>query len=415
MTSDKAPTRAHREPPRRTPGETGRPSAAPAAGPGTPPPPVTPGTSGGPNAPDTPGSSTAPPTAPPAAPRTTSRDVARAAGVSQAAVSLVLGDKWRGRVSPAKAEAVRAAARDLGYRPNLAARNLRMGSTRTVLLVVPALTTEFFARVYTGAARVAADHGFGVVLYPSPEGIGPARDPFASAAATLDGVLASSMAADALTALRTAGLPLVMLDSDPDDERAAATVNLDIAGGVRQLAAHLLGLGHRRLAHLAADVDSWTFALRARTLDAALGEVPGAVLRREPAELSVAAGLHAAHTVLTGPGPRPTALLCDDDILAAGALKAVRRLGLRVPEDVSVTGFDDLALAVAVEPELTTVRLPAEEFGEAGMRALLAVLDGGPAAVPALPVELVARGSTAPPSAAGAPLRNGNAVRPGGR
>ncbi|WP_333765070.1 LacI family DNA-binding transcriptional regulator, partial [Streptomyces sp. IBSBF 2390] len=104
--------------------------------------------------------------------RPTSRDVAQAAGVSQAAVSLVLGDKWRGRVSETTAERVREAARDLGYRPNLAARNLRLGHTRTVLLVVPALTTEFFAGVYTGAARVAADNGFGVVLYPSPEGIG---------------------------------------------------------------------------------------------------------------------------------------------------------------------------------------------------------------------------------------------------
>ncbi|MBZ4014536.1 LacI family transcriptional regulator, partial [Streptomyces purpurogeneiscleroticus] len=98
--------------------------------------------------------------------------MARAAGVSQAAVSLVLGDKWRGRVSQAKADAVRTAARELGYRPNLAARSLRLGRTRTALLVVPVLTTEFFARVYTGAARIAADSGFGLVLYPSPEGIG---------------------------------------------------------------------------------------------------------------------------------------------------------------------------------------------------------------------------------------------------
>ncbi|MGP8302958.1 LacI family DNA-binding transcriptional regulator [Streptomyces inhibens] len=346
----------------------------------------------------------------PATARTTSRDVARAAGVSQAAVSLVLGDKWRGRVSPAKAEAVRTAARELGYRPNLAARSLRMGRTRTALLVVPALTTEFFARVYTGAARIAADHGFGVVLYPSPEGIGPARDPFDSAAATLDGVIASSMAAEALTALRAAGLPLVMLDSDPDDDRATATVNLDIADGVRQLTGHLIALGHRRITHLAADVHSWTFDVRAQAVTAALDGVPGALLRRQPAALGVDAGLHAAHTALTGPGPRPTALLCDDDIIAAGACKAVRRLGLRVPEDISVTGFDDLALAVAVEPELTTVRLPAEEFGEAGMRALMAALDGRPAEATTLPVELVTRGSTAPP--ADAP---GNAARPGGQ
>ncbi|MFI5525127.1 LacI family DNA-binding transcriptional regulator [Streptomyces platensis] len=335
----------------------------------------------------------------PAAARVTSRDVARAAGVSQAAVSLVLGGKWRGRVSPGKAEAVRAAARELGYRPNLAARSLRMGRTRTVLLVVPALTTEFFARVYTGAARVAAEHGFGVVLYPSPEGIGPARDPFDSAAATLDGVIASSMAAEALTALRDADLPLVMLDSDPADDRADATVNLDIADGVRQLTGHLTALGHRRITHLAADVRSWTFEVRARAVTESLRGVPGALLRRQPAALGVDAGLHAAHAALTGPGPRPTALLCDDDIIAAGACKAVRRLGLRVPEDVSVTGFDDLALAVAVEPELTTVRLPAEEFGEAGMRALMTVLDGRPGDAPTLPVELVTRGSTAPPQA----------------
>ncbi|MEU8683301.1 LacI family DNA-binding transcriptional regulator [Streptomyces sp. NPDC048611] len=344
------------------------------------------------------------------APRVTSRDVARAAGVSQAAVSLVLGDKWRGRVSPGKADAVRAAARELGYRPNLAARSLRMGRTRTVLLVVPVLTTEFFARVYTGAARVAADHGFGVVLYPSPEGTGPARNPFDSAAATLDGVIASSMAAETLTALRDADLPLVMLDSDPGDDRADATVNLDIADGARQLTEHLSALGHRRITHLAADVRSWTFDVRARAVADSLHGVPGALLRRQPSALGGDAGLHAAHAALTGPGPRPTALLCDDDIIAAGACKAVRRLGLRVPEDVSVTGFDDLALAVAVEPELTTVRLPAEDFGAAGMRALMAVLDGRPAPAATLPVELVTRGSTAPP--AGAP---GNAARPGGR
>ncbi|WP_392841780.1 LacI family DNA-binding transcriptional regulator [Streptomyces sp. LN500] len=113
----------------------------------------------------------------PAPARPTSRDVARAAGVSQATVSLVLGDKWRGRVSEATAERVRSATQDLGYRPNLAARSLRLGRTRTALLVVPALTNEFFARVYTGAAAVAAEHGFGVVLYPSPDGTGPPGTP----------------------------------------------------------------------------------------------------------------------------------------------------------------------------------------------------------------------------------------------
>ncbi|MDX3850486.1 LacI family DNA-binding transcriptional regulator [Streptomyces sp. AK02-01A] len=332
----------------------------------------------------------------------TSRDVARTAGVSQATVSLVLGGKWRGRVSERTAGLVRDAARELGYRPNLAARNLRLGRTRTALLVVPALTNEFFARVYTGAAEVAAEHGFGVVLYPSPEGIGPARDPFASARAALDGVIASSMATGALDAIRGddgADLPLVMLDSDPAAPGAAARVNLDVADGMRQVTRHLLGLGHRRLVHLASAVDSWTFDVRAGAVAEAVRRVPDAVVRTVSAPLEVEAGRAAAERALTGPGPRPTALVCDGDILAAGACKAVRRLGLRVPEDISVTGFDDLALATAVEPELTTVRLPAEAVGGRGMSALLAVLDGRAPETGDLPVSLVVRGSTAPPAA----------------
>ncbi|MFE9094690.1 LacI family DNA-binding transcriptional regulator [Streptomyces sp. NPDC007264] len=329
--------------------------------------------------------------------RPTSRDVARAAGVSQAAVSLVLGDKWRGRVSETTAERVRAAARDLDYRPNLAARNLRLGRTRTVLLVVPALTTEFFAGVYTGAARVAARHGFGVVLYPSPEGVGPARDPFHSAQAALDGVIASSMAADALTAIRGDRLPLVMLDSDPHGSLGAATVNLDIGDGVRQVAEHLLALGHRRLLHLAADIPSWTFRTRAQALGARLAREPGTTLRTTRAPITIDEARAATETALAGPGPRPTALVCDDDKLAAGAYKAARRLGLRIPDDLSVTGLDDLALATALDPELTTVRLDAELFGERGMQALLAVLEGHAPHQGDIPVELVVRGSTAPP------------------
>ncbi|GGY48643.1 LacI family DNA-binding transcriptional regulator [Streptomyces omiyaensis] len=334
---------------------------------------------------------------PTAGARPTSRDVARTAGVSQATVSLVLGDKWRGRVSERTADTVRAAARELGYRPNLAARSLRLGSTRTALLVVPALTNEFFAHVYTGAAAVAADHGFGVVLYPAPDGLGPARDPFASAQAALDGVLASSMATDALEAFRGSDLPLVMLDSDPAGPGAAAHVNLDVAEGMRLVTAHLLGLGHRRFLHLASAAPSWTFDVRAAALAHALR---GAQVRTVRSPLNVADAREVAGRALSAPGPLPTAVVCDDDLLAAGVCKAARRLGLRVPEDLSVTGFDDLSLATAVEPELTTVRLPAEEFGRRGMTALLAVLAGERPEPVDLPVRLTVRGSSGPAPAA---------------
>ncbi|WP_415948752.1 LacI family DNA-binding transcriptional regulator [Streptomyces sp. KLOTTS4A1] len=333
--------------------------------------------------------------------RPTSKDVARTAGVSQAAVSLVLRDKWRGRVSEATAERVRAAARELGYRPNLAARNLRLGSTRTALLVVPALTNDFFARVYTGAARIAAAHDFGVVLYPSPGGIGPAKDPFASARSAIDGVIASSMAAGALADIsRGTDLPLVMLDSDPADTTAAAHVNVDLADGMRQMTEHLLALGHRRFLHLGADVDSWTFGVRAEAVARTLRTTAGTSLRRAPAPLSVHGARSAAEQALAAPGPQPTAVICDDDIIAAGTCKAARRQGLRIPQDISVAGFDDLALSTAVDPELTTIRLPAERVGESGMQALLHVLEGREPRSDALPVELVVRDSTAPPPSA---------------
>lgn len=325
--------------------------------------------------------------------RPTSRDVATAAGVSQATVSLVLGDKWPGRVSERTATHVRETATRLGYRPNLAARNLRLGSTRTALLVVPALTNEFFARVYTGAARVAAEHGFGVVLYPSPDGTGPARDPFASARAALDGVIASSMAADALRAIGGDTLPSSCSTATPPRTPPPPT-----------------------------STSPW----------------PTACARSPPTSSPTATGASSTSPPPSTPGPstpapkpwppswapktscapyapphrgrrpcgrrsrprrppgRPTAIVCDDDILAAGACKAARRLGLRVPEDLSVTGFDDLALATAVEPELTTVHLPAERVGEQGMTALLAVLEGTPWTAPDIPVRLITRGSSGP-------------------
>lgn len=330
--------------------------------------------------------------------RPTSKDVARTAGVSQATVSLVLGDKWHGRVSERTAGAVRDAAHALGYRPNLAARALRLGTPRTALLVVPALSGEFFARVYAGASALAARHGVGVVLYRSPAGVGPAVNPFDPARAAIDGVIASSMAVDAPAAIRGASLPLVMLDSDPAAPGSAARVNLAVADGMRQVARHVLGLGHRRLLHVASSVPSWTFDARARALDEAVCAAPGAALRRVRTALDVRAAHETVRAALAADaGPRPTALVCDDDVLAAGACKALRRLGLRVPDDMSVTGFDDLPLATALEPELTTVALPAERVGERGMAALLAVLDGRAPESGDLPVTLVPRASTAPP------------------
>jgi DNA-binding LacI/PurR family transcriptional regulator len=311
--------------------------------------------------------------------------------VSQSTVSLVLAGKAEGRVKPETGRAVREAAERLGYRPNVAARNLRLGRTRTVLLVVPTLDGPFFGPVYTGAARVAAERGFGVVVHPWTDDASPARSPVDIEA--IDGVLASSLGGG-ITGL--GGVPLVLMDDDPAGP--APTVNVDVAGGMRAIAAHLTGLGHRRIGHLAAAVDAWTFRVRGEALAAEIGP-----LVRRTTAIDVGAARTAALALLDRPD-RPTVLVCDDDLIAAGAYKAARALGLDIPGDLSVTGFDDILVATALEPELTTIRLPAEEFGAQAMTALLERLDGHTPADVSLPGELIVRGSTAP---AGAGRRSG--------
>ncbi|MCW2858313.1 MAG: Transcriptional regulator, LacI family [Actinoallomurus sp.] len=310
--------------------------------------------------------------------------MARAAGVSQSTVSLVLAGKSEGRVKPETGQAVREAARRLGYRPNLAARNLRLGRTRTVLLVVPTLASPFFGAVYTGAARVAGERGFGIIVHPWNDDAVPARSPVDIEA--IDGVLASSLGGG-VTGMSE--VPLVVLDNDPADP--APAVNFDVAGGMRAIAGHLTGLGHRRIGHLAAAVDAWTFRVRGEVL---AEEAP--VVCRATSAIEVTAARTAALTLLNRPD-RPSALVCDDDLIAAGAYKAARALGLDVPHDLSITGFDDILVATALEPELTTIRLPAEELGARAMTALLERLDGHAPPDVSLPGELMIRGSTAPP------------------
>lgn len=333
----------------------------------------------------------------PATSRPTSKDVAQEAGVSQSTVSLVMGGKWTGRVSPATARSVHEAAERLGYRPNPAARNLRLGTTRTVLLMVPTLTAPFFGPVYTGAARVATRHGFGVVVSTWPDERNAPDGPFAAPHETIDGILASSLEAarlgdEALAGF--AGTPAVMLDSGPQGD--VPTVDFGVADGMRAVARHLAALGHRRFGHVAAGVDQWTFHARAQALADVVRDVPGGALLRERCEIDVASAKEAAGRLLAR-RDRPSVLVCDDDLIAAGAYKAARARGLAIPDELSVTGFDDVLLATALEPELTTVRLPAEELGEQGMTALLELLAGTRPEPRVLPGRLVVRGSTAPP------------------
>jgi DNA-binding LacI/PurR family transcriptional regulator len=324
--------------------------------------------------------------------RPTSVDVARSAGVSQATVSLVFSGSAAGRVSEATRARVKEAADALGYRPHAAARTLRLGRANTIALVVPDIRNPFFAAVLHGASEAARQAGVTVVLLDveNHRRQWQARARAAMAAGALDGLLLSSL--DPPTSRADLKSRLVLLDAGRSTRMPS--VKLDVQGGTTAALRHLLDLGHRRIAHLGSSIRLPTFIAREDAYHGALRKAGlGALDMYAP--LDPEAARPTARDLLE---QDPTAVFCDDDLLAAGLYKAARDIGLSIPGDVSVVGFDDIALARLLEPELTTVAVPAERLGADGVRQLLALLNGTPpTARAALALKLIVRGSTAPP------------------
>jgi DNA-binding LacI/PurR family transcriptional regulator len=324
-----------------------------------------------------------------AAERVTSVAVAERAGVSQSTVSLVLSGKARGRVSEATAEAVRRAADELGYRPNRAARALRMGAARMVCLVVPDVTNPFFGQVLRGAAHAAGDAGFEVALVDVGREERPALESFSAlAAGPADGFLLFGLVPPA--GERTDRVVLVEREAP-----GLPSVRFRFEDAVRAAVEHLVALGHTRIGHITAAVAEPVFAQRVAASDAAVAAAGLPPVTRVRSAINHVDATNVARELLAR-DDRPTAVLCDDDIIAAGAGVAARELGLRIPADVSLVGCDDLPVASVVDPPLTTLRADGHELGAAAFELLAEVLDGRGPRPRRLPVELVVRGSTGP-------------------
>jgi DNA-binding LacI/PurR family transcriptional regulator len=310
--------------------------------------------------------------------------------VSQSTVSLVLSGKSAGRISRRTEEAVRRAADELGYRPKIAARALRTGAARSVGLVVPDVTHPFFGLTMRGAQEAAWSAGYAVALVDVPLDR-PLEAPLeALRAGPADGFIYFSVEPPER---RPGGERIVVIEAEP---AGVPWVALDTAGGTDAALAHLLELGHRRIAHLGSRVQYPTFQIRMARWRAALESVGV-----EPSpSLWAGSGFDfddAAAAAATLLDASPTAVICDDDILAGGVYLAARSRGLRIPDDVSVVGFDDLPFARVLSPGLTTVRADARRLGAVAFEALASVMAGEEVAGQTLPVELVVRGSTAPP------------------
>jgi DNA-binding LacI/PurR family transcriptional regulator len=324
--------------------------------------------------------------------RVTSVDVARHAGVSQSTVSLVFSGKGSGRVSEATQERVRRAARELGYRPNVAAQALRLGTSRAVALLVPDVTNPFFSRVLRGAQRAAQEAGYTVALVDTANDRRWEEQSFeALRAGPVDGYLLFEVSApEALGADQA----VVLMEAEAPGR---PSVRFDAEGGAAAAFEHLVELGHRRIGHLAAAFDAPTFHMREAARRRVLAEAgldPDAQ-PRALTPITIDDARDAAGAVLD---QGPTAVFCDDDIIAAGLYLATRERGLRVPRDLSVIGFDDMDFARVLDPSLTTVALDAEQLGASGFELLEGRMAGRRTRRRlVLPAELLVRGSTAPP------------------
>lgn len=335
-------------------------------------------------------------------------DVAREAGVSKSAVSFAFNSP--GRLSADTVTRIRGVADRMGYRPHPVARMLTAGQTTTIGILSPqalgqVFANPFFALFAEGVASVTEEHGFGL-LFISPLGGSLAR---ALDRATVDGVVALGLDErhPELGSIRLAGLPAVVVDAPAWSGHGAILV--DDEGGARQAAEHLLALGHRDILVMGVEPavgeadDEGVAGRRLGGYRAAFRSagvaLPPERIARPPATIE---GGEAAFVRAWSAGHRPTAVLCMSDAAAAGVLAAARRLGIRVPEELSIVGFDDLPLTRFTDPPLTTVHQPVRRKGEAAASMLLEALQRPPAddqdRVLVLETRLVVRRSTAVPS-----------------
>lgn len=333
-------------------------------------------------------------------PSPTLEDVARLCGVSTATVSRVLNTP--GLVRPATRERVAAAVAALGYTPHFGGRALASNRTQTVGAVIPTMENAIFARGLQSMQEELTDAGITLLVATSNYDAGrEAKQISALVGRGVDGLILIGEARDAgvYDLLERRGIPFVLVWSWRADSPWPC-VGFDNRAAARAMADRVLDLGHRHVAMIAGILHNNDRAqarvegVRAALADRGLALDPEALVE---AKYSLDAGAAAARSLL-GREPRPTAILCGNDVLAAGAMLGIREAGLRVPEDISLTGFDDIELARLLDPPLTTVHVPHRRMGQAAARLLLRLCaDEEEVQSVVIQADIVERGSLAPP------------------
>ncbi|KAA0009943.1 substrate-binding domain-containing protein [Billgrantia pellis] len=331
----------------------------------------------------------------------TIKDVALAAGCSTATVSRALANPEK--VSEATRLRVASAIDEVGYAPNVAARNLRRAESRTIVTLLPDISNPFFSEIINGMEEVAHQAGYQVLIGDCE------RDPARAEAYfnllptnQADGIIL--LTADIPRGLvrhadARADAPLVMaceFFSDVD----LPTVTIDNYQATAHAIEYLVSLGHARIAAISGPVDNPICRERTRGYRDALtaGGLSSSAHVME-GDFGFRSGYQQGLALLDG-ADRPSAIFCHSDEMAIGVLKAARQLGIRVPEALSVVGFDNIGFSEYCEPELTTVSQPRHEIGQQAMHTLLNLL-AGEAVVrrQTLSTQLIVRKSTGRPAA----------------
>ena len=323
-------------------------------------------------------------------------DVARLAGVSKITVSKTLNNT--GRISEGTRERVLKAVSDLGYVVNSAARSLRGGKTGVLGMVIPELVSPYFAEVARAAADEASQRGFDLGVFTTSRDVTKERARIGTLLGGLaDGLLVVVPSGNEkfLLSLERSRAPIVLINHF-GVQTHLPMVRADSYLGAKAAILHLLSLGHRRIGFVTGAVGSSQAAERLRSYRevlAAQGLLDENLIRQ--GNFTQRGGFEAARELLLLP-ELPTAIFAASDVTAFGVIDAIKDKGLRVPDDISVVGFDDIPAASQVHPALTTVRHPVQAMAQAAMQLILDAFADKPVrdTLIEFPSELVIREST---------------------
>jgi LacI family transcriptional regulator len=333
----------------------------------------------------------------------TMKEIAGLAGVSIRTVSLAL--QGEGRMSGETRERVRRIARELNYRPDLAAKGLRMRRSFLIGAVFPYLNVSFFNRAIGGIEEACFAAGFDIMLSSPPGAEGSASSLDRLIARKVDGIIAapSPWAYGEYRGVEEAGIPLLQVFARAPG-LAAPFVGVDNEAGGRMATAYLVGLGHRSIGFLASSIEPYAeMDQRYKGYLEALVEagirIDAERLRAKAGDLLDLDAAQGAAAELLARVPEMTAIFAPTDYAAIGAVRACGAAGLRVPEDISVIGYDDIEIAgCQIEHPLSTVAQPKEELGREAFAALLELMATGRTEDRLMKPTLVPRATTGPAS-----------------